>query len=182
MKRSPSFLLLPSIFNCSLFDIPFLRRLLVEFTGLVTPPVVVERSTHLAAQYGDPQDIGECQRQNHQVGEILDVVGGDNRSQEDKAQEQHLVDHGRASTEQQRPASFAVIGPGDHRGIGEQEYRDTKNPREHGRNALECPGGQRRSFVIDDKFLVLGHVVDARNDDDQTRHRANDDGVDKGLE
>ena len=78
-------------------------------------------------------------------------------------------------TEQERPATLAVVAPRNHRGECKEKDRQAEHfgkPRQDRRKRLRS---HQHAFFS-------AALVGPRDDDDQTGHRAHHDRIDEGLE
>jgi membrane protein len=153
-----------------------------EGAGAILCPIPVERRPDLPAQEVHPDQVRQGHPEDHQVSEVEDVRGRDDRSQERRHEEERLVVSRSALAKQPHGAALAVIRPGDHRRVREEEDGERQHVREPGDLLAEGSRRQRRPLVGGNQVRVRRVVVRARDVDDQRRHRADHDRVDERLE
>ena len=141
---------------------------------------------HFSRQEQQSEDVGYGHAEDHQVAEVQNVLGGDDRSHEAGHEEHDLVKDRTGLAEQPHPTTFPVVGPRDHGGEGEEHHGHRQHVREPADRFAEGLRGQGGSVLARDVFgehAAGGFgVVSAGDHDDQGGHGADKDRVDQGFQ
>ena len=148
----------------------------LHFSGLEAVHVVGPEFAYFSGEEDHADDVGKGHAEEHHVGEVDDALEGEQGAEYGDEYVDDAVGPEACLAEEVFGGAFAVVGPGDEGGVGEDDDSDEEEVLETAVDAAESAGGD---FDAAKAFCV---EVYTGAEDSEGGHGADDDGVDEGTE